>query len=183
MKNYVLFALLLLFAVACDDGEADEKSLEMPIIRWENTIELRIEDSKGTDLLNRRNAGYYQDSDIDILESNDASNTVSVQKYSPETDYYYLQLHLNYPKPDIDKGKSYDEELISKVKFGNNETDEIKALYKVTYQTGNANGLGTSSGYTVILQEAWFNGKKAYQIQEYQNTDWELPIIVKVPNN
>ncbi len=141
-----------------------------------------MQDSKGTDLLNPQNTGHYKDSEITI--SGDVSlNAVSIQKYSPETDYYYLQLVLDCPKPDVNKGQDYEEELMTPIKFGNNQADEIKGIYKLKYHKGDDSGFGTGSGYTIILQQAWFNDKEIYEIQAAKETDWELPVVLKEPNN
>jgi len=180
MKNYFL-AILFLTTISCNNDEAEINTVEIPVTYWESSVELRVQDSEGKDLLNSQNQGYFKESEIEILENDNAVNAVSVNEYSPETDYFYLKLNLNYPKPDIDKGKQYDEELISEITFGNNEADEIKELYEIKYSEGNEKDYGSGSGYTVILQKAWFNDKQIYEIQSVQNTDWELPIIIKEP--
>ncbi len=182
MKNYLTIVLLAITAISCSDDE-NEHTPVIPITHWESAIELRVQDAQGTDLLNRQNAGHYRDSEIEVFYNDNIVNAVSVQEYSSETDYYYLQLSLNYPKPNTDKGQHYKEELITKVAFGNNKTDEIKALFELKYyKSANEEGDGIGSGYTVILQQAWFNGKEVYEKQAAQSNSWELPIIVKEPN-
>ena len=181
MKNYLTFTLLSIIAISCGKDE-NEKQAKIPVTHYVSSIELRVQDSEGTDLLNRQNTGYYKDSEIEVFD-NKTINAVFIQEYSSETDYYYLKLNLNYPEPEINKGQHYEVELVSEVKFGKNEADEIKGLYEVKYHQGDDTSMGGGSGYTVILQKAWFNDEEIYEIQASQSSDWKLPVIVKEPNN
>ncbi len=179
--KFLLFVILCIAFFSCSDDK-HERTIVNPITYWRSSIELRVQDAQGTDLLNRQNAGHYRDSEIEVFYNDNIVNAVDVNEYSPETDYYYLQLNLNYPEPNTDKGQHYEEELTTKVTFGSNEPDIIKGLYELKYHEGNDAGFGTGSGYTVILQQAWFNGKEVYEIQAAQSSSWELPIIVVDPN-
>ena len=120
MVKINLLNILLLLSFASCDNDKEEQAVLIPLINYEISVDIRVEDSTGMDLLNRGNIGHYKDSDIEILGSDDSPNAISIQKYSPETDYYYLKLALNYPNADIEKAKHYKVELISKLKFGNN---------------------------------------------------------------
>ncbi len=57
-------------------------------------------------------------------------------------------------------------------------------MFEIKYHKGiNEKGYGTGSGYTVILQKAWFNNKLIFNIEKVESTsDLELPIIQKEPN-
>ncbi len=180
MKN-TLAALILLLIMACNNDKSEDTPTNIPVNYWENSIELRIQDTNGTDLLNINNQGHYGLSDIKIINSNDEQNAVSINQY-PNNDFYYVRLNLNYNKVDIDKGKEYQDEVTTKVTFGNNNTDEIKAVFEVKYNEGSNTGIGTGSGYTIILQKAWFNDLLIYDNQKNQDSDWEIPTLTMVPN-
>ncbi len=42
--------------------------------------------------------------------------------------------------------------------------------------------ISCGSGYFVVLQQALFNGEEICEKQVDQGSNWELPIIVKEPN-
>ncbi len=180
MKN-TLTALILLLIIACNNNKSKDTPTNIPANYWENSIELRIQDTDGTDLLNSNNQGHYESSDIKITNAIDEQNAVTINKY-PNDDFYYVRLNLNYNKINIDKGKEYQDEVTTQVTFGNNNTDQIKAVFEVKYSEGNNTGLGTGSGYCIRLQKAWFNGILAYDNQEIKEPDWEIPTIIMVPN-
>ena len=182
MKKLLLVALVLITAVSCEKDNDNGDQLKIPIIYFGNTLDLRVQDSQTNDLLNPQTEGNYVNTDIEIQQSQDEANAVSILK-EPNSEYYYLSLHINYPAVDIDKGKEYEEELITKIKFGSNQTDEIKALYEIKYNQNDDSGYGTGSGYTVIIQKAWFNNNLIYDKQTAEGSDWQLPIIVKEPNS
>ncbi len=172
MKEKILILFCILGMMSCTEEE--EHAL---VISWACKINLRLQSLDGIDLLNRKNEGHYRDSEIEIPET---GSTASV-KHS--FDYYYLTLHLNYPTPYMSRGELYHEEMITKLRFGDNEPDIIKALYKLEYhKSDNEEILGGGSGYIVTLQQAWFNGVEVYEIQAAENKDWEYPIVVKTPN-
>ncbi|MFV0505865.1 MAG: hypothetical protein ACK5L5_04025, partial [Bacteroidales bacterium] len=157
MKNLILIPLLVASFITCKENE--ESAPEIPITSWENKISIRVQDSSGKDLLNRQNEGHYRTSDITISGNNDI-NAVSVSKYPPEADFYHLSLLLNYPKPDIETGKQYDEIVKTLVSFGGTVPDTITGSFEVMYHDGvDKHGYGISNGYSVILQEANFNSK------------------------
>lgn len=183
MKNYLLIALLFIATIACDKKSNTVEPVNVPINHFQCEIGIKIQDSEGTDLLNLKNAGHYKVSDIDVIDSFDPTNAVSIIKYSENNDFY-ASIHLNMPTIKIENGKQYQEEIITKVKFGNNEEDLIRGLYDINYYEGTSGDIGSGSGYTVILQKAWFNNSLVYEIQEAENnSNWELPIIVKPLNN
>lgn len=171
MKEKILILFCILGMMSCTEEE--EHAL---VISWACKISLRLQSPDGIDLLNHKNEGHYRDSEIKIPET---GSTASVKQ---SLDYYYLTLKLNNPKPDINKGELYDEEVTTKLNFGNNEPDTIKALYEIKYRKGSNEKLNaTASGFNVILQQAWFNGVEVYEIQAAENKDWEYPIVVKEP--
>lgn len=180
LNSYLVSALLVILTISCSDKDEKKYEPEIPVIHFQSNVVLRVQDAEGTDLLNRQNTGHYKDSEIEVLEM---TNAVSVLECYPETNYYYLQLVLNYPKPNVDKGQHYEEELTTKVKFGSSDADIIKGLYELKYHKEvDEEEFGTGRGYVVILQKAWFNDVEIYELQAAQSSDWESPIIVKEPN-
>lgn len=168
----------------CKNNLRNNKAFQEPLLHFTRSIHLRVQDAKGNDLLYPKSKGNYNNSNIKVLESDDANNAVYIAKYHPNSDFYYIRLNLNLFKPKHINNTKYTKETITKVKFGNNKPDSIKGLYTIGYHKGsNQKGFGTSSGYTIILQKAWFNDVLIYNKEETENNpDWEVPIIVKEPD-
>lgn len=181
MKN-ILSAFFIISAISCEKDAPQNDPVNIPVTYLENRIEIRVQDAQGVDLLSDKSAGCYLQSDIIIIGRDDEQHAVFVNQY-PDEDYNYLRLVLNSPKIDINKGQDYEEEVITRVKFGDNQVDEIRGMYELKYHKGDDSGFGTGSGYTIILQQAWFNDNEIYEIQAAKETDWELPVILKELNN
>jgi hypothetical protein len=180
MKNYLTIVLLSIITFSCCDD--DNETQYAHVTHSTSKINLRVQDAEGRDLLNPENAGHYRSSDIEMPDNRDF-DVVSIWQ-SLDTDYYCVTLDLDHPWANANKGKHYEEKRTSKITFGNNKADKVKALYEISYHVGSdETGDGTGSGYTVILQQAWFNGVKVYDRQARLNGNWDPPVIIKKPNS
>ncbi len=166
----------------CKSGSVGKEG-NVPIVYFSHHIDLKIQDSNGNDLLNPEFAAHYGLNDISVYESDYAHNAVYIAKNTPYKDYY-LKLSLKLPELKNVSKEEYMVTTNTKVKFGNNIADKVKGLFEVKYHKGvDEEGDGTSSGYTIILQKAWFNDKLVFNIEEAENTpDLELPVIQKELN-
>ncbi len=161
----------------------DEKSQVPILLYFTGSIQLKLQDINGNNLLDPKFTGYYSFADIVVFESDDVNNAVYISKDYPNEDYY-LELSLNLPKLKNSNKERFTKETITKIKFGNNKIDNIKGLFEISYnEATNPKGFGTGGGYTIILQKAWLNKILIYDKKEVGNKpNQELPIIIKEAN-
>ena len=194
MKNLFILTSLLLF-IGCNKESENKETINIPMSYWDNTFYFKLQDKDGNDLLDTLKAGHYKFSDIEITNKRSPHldrTHVEIHKQKDE-DYYYVDLGLIMPlevgelmhvEVETTGGKemawiSYTDPTITKVKFGNGETHEFKAVYK-TYQIDIPDMLG---GNSTVVKKIWHNDKLIIDKLDKKADSLIIPIIILDAND
>lgn len=155
MNKMIISIAILAFLVGCDNNSKDDIENKFPDNMYiDSSIDFKLEDTYGNDLLSDRTQGFYNCSDIDkiVLKEgkqevfNDplltASKGFTVFKFE---DHYYIRLFLEKPI-------SGESESITYVRFGDSDIYTFKTEYTISVGNNDIDG-----GSSVIKNKIWFN--------------------------
>lgn len=168
MKKMIISIALLAFLVGCDENNSEIKSQDNMYI--DSSIDFKLEDNNGNDLLSDRTIGYYNYSDIDKIVLKDgkqvvfndplltASKGFTIFKFD---DHYYIRLFLEKPMSGESKSITY-------IRFGGSDIDTLKTEYTISVGDNNIDG-----GSSVIKNKVWFNNSLFW---DSTNTE-KIPVV------
>jgi len=196
MTNMKTFLACLLFPfalVSCkkNDGKMDENG--MLGVYYDFSTNIKIEDSHGTDLLDKRNEGHYTSDDIDIVVYQGKkvvayqdiplapgkpilSNKKGYSIVGSQSDGYVLLLFFDL--------KSNKDPMSTKyLRIGKNgKIYAIKGEAKTFRSENGSNSLGGGGGSTAT-ERVWLDGKLVWEVDKDEklplgNRNPEITIVV-----
>lgn len=173
MNKMIISIVLLAFLVGCDKNSKDDSENKFPDNMYiDSSIDFKLEDTNGNDLLSDRTIGYYNYSDIDKIVLKDgkqvvfnnplltASKGFTIFKFE---DHYYIRLFLEKPISGENKSITY-------IRFGGSDIDTLKTEYTISVGDNDIDG-----GSSVIKNKVWFNNSLFWD-----STNTEKVPVVKI---
>ncbi|HTO16346.1 MAG TPA: hypothetical protein VLZ83_11275 [Edaphocola sp.] len=199
MKKLFILTTIFFVLIGCEKDNVLEERNDIPMSYYNNKLYFQLQDQNGNDLLDSTILGYYNLSDIEIINIPDSEiPTIYVPQKNVfvnihthfDKNIHYIELGLIMPKKvgieeyieiETSNGKemawiSETEPTITKVKFGNNKIHIFKAVYK-TFQIDIPDILG---GNSTIIDKVWHNDNLIY---ENKTKELFFPIITIDKNN